>query len=94
MSKLEAYTRVMILGMVQGKERYDRGGVYIGIEHRGSKKGLYKVKIDDVILHVTENKVMDYEEYYRIYWKKTDKKFPPEAAGIPWFLTGDHKGSF
>jgi hypothetical protein len=81
------YQYIIILGHKFNDVRCDHKALYIGTENRGSKRGLEKVEISGIKYHFKLDKLMDFEEYMKIY--NLDKnKLPEMAAKKLFFVEG------
>ncbi len=80
-----------ILNYLFNGVRCDFKALYLGLEMRGSKKGQQKVEISGIVYHFPLDRLMDYEEYMKIY--NSDKSKLPEGAARKLFCEeGDYKG--
>lgn len=85
------YQSVMILNFTVNDVKCDHKGTFIGLEIRGTKKGLYKVEVSNITFHIALERLMDFEEYMKIY--NEDKSKLPEMAVKKLFCEqGDYKG--
>ena len=85
------YQSVMILNFLFNDVRCDHKGTYIGLETRGSKKGKHKVEISNITYHFDLERLMDFEEYMKIF-NKDKSKLPEMAVKKLFFERGDYKG--
>ena len=81
------YQTVMALNVKVNDVYCDFKCTFIGLNHRGSKKGLYKVQLNGNIHYMELSKLMDFDEYMKIF--NDDKsKLPEIAAKKLFFLEG------
>lgn len=84
------YQIIMVLNIRINDVYCDHKGTFICQMMRGSKKGLYKIEISGNIVYMPLEKLMNYEEYFKLF--NSDKsKLPEIAAKKLFFLEGDYK---
>lgn len=81
------YQFIMVLNHRFNDVYCDYKATYIGIEKVGSKKGLHKVEIQSFNYHFAKEKLMDHDEYMKIY-NEDKTKLPEIAAKKLFFLEG------
>ena len=83
----KAYETVMVLNIRVNDIYCDYKGVFIKEMNRGSKKGLFEVEVNSCKLHLPLEKLINYEEYFKLF--NSDKtKLPELAAKKLFFMDG------
>lgn len=92
MMMYKPYQTIMVLSLRTDGEYFDTRGTYIKEMTVGTQKGKHQVEINTVVLHFEADRLMDYEEYFKI-WNSDKSKLPANANGKLAFLQGDYRSS-
>ena len=80
----------MVLSVLVNDKRCDIAATYFKEMMIGSRKGLHQVELDTVKMYFELDKLMNHEEYFKIY--NADKsQLPEKACGQLAFKDGDYR---
>lgn len=75
---MKMYDQVMVLGIVFNTKRCDALAIYLGPVTRGAHKGMFRVRLNDVVLDLVEARLMGVVDYLNA---KEAGTLPKEAIG-------------